>query len=75
MLKVPGREHESSNDLGLYRRGGHASHRMQGAYPSNRSKRTSLAPSPSTALKQSSGSFVFWELHRVIEQPEALRQS
>jgi hypothetical protein len=42
----------------------------RGAYPVARSKRTSRAPSPNTAWKRSSGCFVFWDLHRVTEQPE-----
>jgi hypothetical protein len=40
-----------------------APHRIQGAYPINRSKRTSLVPLPRTARKLSNV-FVIWVLHR-----------
>src|SRR5215218_8897236 len=37
----------------------------RGAYPVPHSKRTSRSPSPNTAWKHSSDSFVIWVLHRI----------
>jgi transposase len=42
-----------------------------GAYTFARSKRTSLAPSPSTARNRSSDRFVFWVLRRGAMKPSS----
>ena len=48
----------------LIAEGGRALHRMQGAYPINLSKRTSLVSLSRKTRKRSSGVFVVWVLHR-----------